>query len=62
MEKFTVSVPEAAKMIGVCTKTAYALTRRADFPTIKIGTRTLVSVKGLEAWVQAQAGQKEALQ
>ncbi len=54
MDKLAVSVPEAAKMIGVCTKTAYALTRRADFPTVKIGTRTLVSVEGLKAWISAQ--------
>lgn len=55
MDKLAISVPEAAKMIGVCTKTAYALTRRADFPAVKIGTRTLVSVEGLKAWIKIQA-------
>lgn len=51
-EKLTLSVEEAAEMLGVCTKTLYTMTHRADFPTIKIGRRTRISYEGLREWVQ----------
>jgi len=53
-EKLTLSVAEAAEHIGVCTKTLYELTHRADFPTIKIGRRTRISYEGLREWVRKQ--------
>ena len=53
-ESLTISVAECAKQLGICTKTAYTLTHRQDFPTIKIGRRTRVSRAGLVEWVQKQ--------
>ncbi len=53
-EGLTISVAEAAKELGVCTKTVYDLTHRPDFPTIKIGRRTRVSREGLAQWVRRQ--------
>lgn len=53
-EKLTMSVAEAAKHLGICTKTAYTLTHRADFPVIKIGRRTRISREGLAEWVRNQ--------
>lgn len=53
--KLTISVPEAAKRLGVSKSTAYELARREDFPSFKVGNRLLVSVAGLEKWVEAQA-------
>ena len=50
----TMSVEEAARELGICTKNAYALTHRADFPTIKIGRRTRISREGLQEWVRNQ--------
>lgn len=58
-ERLTYSPTEAAQALGVSRPTVYTLLKRADFPAFKIGTRTLVSVEGLRAWVQAQA-EKEA--
>lgn len=55
MEKLALSVSEAAELLGVCPKVAYELTRRADFPAFKCGSRTIVSAEGLRDWVQRQA-------
>lgn len=41
MEKIAISVPEAAEMLGMCPKSVYQLTRRADFPAFKSGNRTI---------------------
>lgn len=54
VENLTMSVEEAAKQLGICTKIAYQLTHRDDFPTIKIGRRTRVSREGLREWVRSQ--------
>lgn len=50
----TISVEEMAAELGVSVKTAYTLTHRQDFPTIKIGRRIRISREGLRDWVQAQ--------
>ncbi len=50
----TMSVAEAAQELGICTKSMYTLTRRADFPTIKLGRRTRISREGLREWVRLQ--------
>ena len=61
MEKSAISVPEAAEMLGMCPKSVYQLTRRADFPAFKTGNRTIISVEGLRAWVLKQATGGEAV-
>ena len=53
-ERLTLSVEEAARELGVCSKVVYTLTHRADFPTIKIGRRTRISREGLREWVRNQ--------
>lgn len=58
VESLTMSVEEAAQQLGICTKIAYQLTHRADFPTIKIGRRTRVSREGLREWVRSQEQNK----
>lgn len=50
----TMSVAEMAEQLGVCKKTAYELTHRADFPVIRIGRRTRISREGLQEWVRKQ--------
>lgn len=50
----TMSVEEAARELGICIKSVYTLTHRADFPTIKIGRRTRISCAGLAEWVRQQ--------
>ena len=35
MERIAVTVAEAAEMLGMCPKSVYQLTKRADFPAFK---------------------------
>lgn len=58
-ERMTMTVREAAEELGICDKVCYTLTHRADFPSYKIGNRTVVSREGLREWVRAQAAKKE---
>ena len=53
-ERLTMTIPEAAKALGISTNKMYDLARSAGFPTITVGTRRLISRKGLERWVDAQ--------
>lgn len=55
-ERLTLSVAEAAQMLGISAPKAYELTHRADFPAFRIGNRTLVSRRLLEKWVDREAG------
>ncbi len=57
MEKLTMSIPEAAKVLGISPGRMYELARVQGFPSIIVGKRILVSIKGLERWVDEQAGQ-----
>lgn len=56
IEPIAVSVKEAAELIGICEKVMYQLTRRADFPRIKLGTRTIIPVEGLREWIHTNSG------
>lgn len=58
-EKLALSVEEAAELCGVCTKTMYTLTHRADFPTVKLGRRTLISYEGLKEWIRKNTNTQE---
>lgn len=55
MEKLTMSVAEAAKVVGISVSNMYALVKTTGFPTIQVGKRLLVSVPGLMRWLDAQA-------
>ena len=54
-QKLTCSIPEAAEMLGISKSKMYPLARSKDFPVITVGKRMIVSVKGLERWVEKQA-------
>lgn len=53
--KLTMSVPEAAKLLGISIPSMYNLARTEGFPTLMLGKRMMISVKGLERWVEEQA-------
>lgn len=55
MEKMAYSSAEVAEVLGVSRPTVYNLLKRIDFPSFKIGTRTLVPVDGLREWIAQQA-------
>lgn len=50
-----VSVTEAAKLLGISRNQAYELAKRDDFPSLNIGGRIVISLRGLEDWVDRQA-------
>lgn len=54
-KKLTLSVPEAAQIVGVSQSKMYEIVKIKGFPTIHIGRRLLVSAKGLERWIEEQA-------
>lgn len=53
--KLTLSIPEAASQLGVSDNTMRQLARTEGFPAFNVGTRLLISAKGLEAWVEKQS-------
>ena len=55
MEKLTLSVPEAAKVVGVSVSTMYQLVKRDGFPVIVVGKRLLVPARGLERWIEEES-------
>lgn len=60
VERVAYSTSEAAQALGVSKPTIYTLIRRQDFPSLKIGKRTLIPADGLRRWVAEQAGEVEA--
>ena len=55
MSRLTLSIPEAAKILGVSASKMYQIAKIKGFPTVQVGKRILVSAKGLERWVEEQA-------
>ncbi len=48
MDKKTLTVPEAAEVLGIGRAAAYEAARTGEIPTIKIGKRILVPLVALE--------------
>lgn len=59
-DKLVYSTAETAEVLGVSRPTVYNLLKRVDFPSFKVGTRTLVSAEGLREWVRQQTAGGEA--
>ena len=56
-EKLLLDVSEAAELLGISRPTMYQLMNREDFHAgIRIGARRKISRKGLEEWINEQAG------
>ena len=54
--QITVSVAEAARLMGISRPTMYNIIKRTDFDAaFKIGTRTLIHRERLERWAARQA-------
>ncbi len=49
-----VSAAEAARLLGISRPTLYQLLNREDFPSFRVGNRVLVSVAGLQEWIDRQ--------
>lgn len=63
MAELVYSVTEAAQALGISRPAMYSLIHQEGFPTLKVGSRRLISKELLAAWVREQAsGQKETAQ
>jgi excisionase family DNA binding protein len=47
-ESLTLTIPQAAELLGISVSKAYEAARAGDLPTVKIGARVLVSRRRLE--------------
>lgn len=56
MAELVYSVTEAAQALGISRRSMYDLMHREGFPTLRIGTRRLISKELLAKWVRDQAG------
>ena len=54
MDKVTMSVQEMAMQMGISLSKAYALTREADFPIVRVGKRVLVPVSEFKVWFRQE--------
>ena len=50
------SVPEVAAVLGISRAGAYELAKSKDFPTLTIGTRSVVPKDKFIAWIDQNSG------
>lgn len=50
-KKLTLTVPEAAELLGVSKSKMYEIVRMEGFPCIRFGSRVLINANKLEDWV-----------
>lgn len=53
-DRLALRIPEVAERIGVSKAFAYALVQRGELPSVHIGTRVVVPLRALEAWLGAR--------
>lgn len=56
--KLTLSVDEAAQMLGLSRPVVMELTHSEGFPAFNVGKRILIHAHGLAQWVDQQAEKK----
>jgi len=54
-ERLTLTVDEAADVLGISRSLAYELVRRGDIPSLHLGRRIVVPIRGLETLVEEAA-------
>lgn len=58
MNKYTLSVQELARELGISLPKAYELVKQPNFPTIKVGARILIPVDAFNRWLEEQSKKK----
>ena len=57
MNKITMTVPEAAKCLGISRNTAYSMAQKGELPVLKLGQkRIVVPIAVLEKFIQQAEG------
>lgn len=51
-ERLTLSIDEAAAMLGISRAHAYELVRRGELPRLRLGRRVVIPRKALEEYVE----------
>jgi excisionase family DNA binding protein len=51
-ERLTMSVEDAADVLGISRSLAYELVRRGELPSLRLGRRLVVPVRAVEALVE----------
>lgn len=54
LQPMAVSAAQAANLLGISKPKVYELMGKSDFPSFKLGGRTLISVDGLREWIAKQ--------
>lgn len=52
-ERMTLTIEEAAALLGISRALAYELVKRGELPSLRLGRRVVVPRKALEAFVEA---------
>jgi len=55
-EPLTLTIPQAARLLGISTSKAYEAARCGQLPTLRVGSRVLISRRRLEELVDGTAG------
>lgn len=50
---------EAAKILAICERTLFALTKAGDIPAVRIGRAVRYSVDDLRGWIKKQCGDSQ---
>lgn len=50
--KMTLTVPEAAQLVGICKPKMYELVRAGKLRAVKVGKKTLISRQSLQDWIR----------
>jgi excisionase family DNA binding protein len=58
MKPLTISVPEAARRLGIGRNQGYECAKRGEIPAIRLGKRMLVPVAAFEAMLVVQSKQQ----
>ena len=58
--KMTLTVPEAARLIGISKPKMYELVRAGKFNSVRVGKKILISRKSLEDWIKKGEPNEEA--
>lgn len=53
---FLLTVPEAARLLRISRNLAYELIHQNALPHVRLGRRILIPRRGLESWVEREAG------
>ena len=48
------STRQAARLLGICERTLFSLTKKGEIPTVRIGRRVLYDPRDLRAWIDSK--------